>query len=83
MSEKITLWTRQDQRFLDVIKKEKVFYSKKEYIEEKHDTLSAYYLPLYDWFVEEAEKLLQKKIKHKSVYIPFLKIANFKQYPLD
>lgn len=32
---------------------------------------------------EEAEKLLQKKIKHKSVYIPFLKIANFKQYPLD
>lgn len=32
---------------------------------------------------EEAEKLLQRRIKHKSVYIPFLKIANFKQYPLD
>lgn len=60
MSEKITLWTRQDQRFLDVIKKEKVFYSKKEYIEEKHDTLSAYYLPLYDWFVEEAEKRVSR-----------------------
>lgn len=54
--EKISLWTRQDQRFLDVIEKEGVFRTKREYIEEKNDTLSSYYFPLYDWFVEEANK---------------------------
>lgn len=54
--EKVTLWTRQDQRFLDVIEKEGVFHTKREYIIEKNDTLSDYYLTLYDWFVAEADR---------------------------
>lgn len=62
MSEKITLWTRQDQRFLDVMKSENVFYSKKEYIQEKNDSLSNYYLTLYDWFVAAAEKRVKRPI---------------------
>ncbi|MDO4712131.1 MAG: DUF3841 domain-containing protein [Peptostreptococcaceae bacterium] len=53
---KVKLWTRQDVRFLDAIKKEGVFHAKKEYIEEKNQELSLYFLKLYDWFVAEASK---------------------------
>ena len=53
---KVTLWTRQDSRFLDAIKKEGVFYVKKEYIDEKFDDLAPYFIKLYSWFVENAEK---------------------------
>lgn len=53
---KVKLWTRQDVRFLDAIKKEGVFHAKKEYIEEKNQELSSYFLKLYDWFVAEASK---------------------------
>lgn len=57
---KVTLWTRQDTRFLDAIRQEGVFHAKKEYIEEKNQELSPYFLKLYDWFVAEADKIVPK-----------------------
>ena len=53
---KVTLWTRQDIRFLDAIKKDGVFIAKREYIEQKNEELTSYFLRLYDWFVAEASK---------------------------
>ncbi len=53
---KVTLWTRQDKRFLNAIEKNGVFHAKKEYIEEKNQELTPYFLKLYDWFVAEASK---------------------------
>ncbi len=63
MGERISLWTRQDKRFIEVMEKEKIFYAKKEYIEEKNDSLAGYYLPLYDWFVAEAQKRVPRPPK--------------------
>lgn len=53
---KVSLWTRQDERMLDDLKRQGVFYVKRRYIEEKNQELSDYYLPLYDWFVTAASK---------------------------
>lgn len=53
---KVILWTRQDIRFLDAIKKDGVFIAKREYIEQKNGELTSYFLRLYDWFVAEASK---------------------------
>lgn len=57
---KVRLWTRQDVRFLDAIKKEGVFYAKREYIEEKNKELTSYFIKLYDWFVTEASKIVPR-----------------------
>lgn len=57
---KITLWTRQDTRFIDAINKNGFYIAKKEYIQEKNQELSPYFLKLYDWFVHEAEKYVPR-----------------------
>ena len=53
---KVTLWTRQDERFLEAMQKDGVFHTKREYIEEKNQELTPYFIKLYDWFVTEASK---------------------------
>ncbi len=61
--EKVRLWTRQNQKFLEVLEKEGAFYSKKQYIVQKNDTLAGYYIELYDWFVKHAQQLVPKPEK--------------------
>ena len=61
--EKVRLWTRQNEKILDILEKEGVFYSKKQYIVQKNDTLAAYYIELYDWFVRHAQILVAKPEK--------------------
>lgn len=58
--EKVKLWTRQNRKILDILENEGVFYSKKEYIVQKNDTLSPYYIELYDWFVDHASEIVDK-----------------------
>lgn len=60
---KVSLWTRQDLRFLEVLKNEGVFRVKKQYIEEKNEELAPYFLMLYHWFVQEASKIVPKPEK--------------------
>lgn len=54
--EKVFLWTRQDRRMLEDLKRQGIFYVKREYIEAKNEDLTAYFLRLYDWFVQAASK---------------------------
>lgn len=54
--DKVTLWTRQDERMLSILEQEGVFRVQRRFVEEKNDTLVDYYLPLYDHFIRMAEK---------------------------
>lgn len=60
MMEKVTLWTRQDERMLSILEKEGVFRVERRFVEEKNDSLIDYYLPLYDHFIRMAEKRVKR-----------------------
>jgi hypothetical protein len=60
MSEKIKLWTRQDKNILKDLEKNGTYRVQKEYILQKMDTISDYYLKLYDWYVSQAEKIVPR-----------------------
>ncbi len=57
---KIKLWTRQHKDVLKELKNNGVYRAKKEYILQKMDTISDYYLNLYDWYVRHAEKIVPR-----------------------
>lgn len=61
--EKVHLWTRQNEKILDILEKEGVYYAKKKYIVQKNDTLANYYIELYDWFVRHGQKIVAKPEK--------------------
>lgn len=56
MSETIQLFTRQVQQVWDEIKNTGIYSVKEEYIREKNDTISDFYLELYRWYTKEAKK---------------------------
>lgn len=60
MSEMITLWTRQDKNVLKEIEENGTYRVRRDYILQKNDTISSYYLNLYDWYVAAAEKIVPK-----------------------
>ena len=59
-SRKVTLWTRQDIKSLDDIKKYGVYKVQREYIEEQHDEVADHYIKLYKWFTQAASKIVTK-----------------------
>jgi hypothetical protein len=60
MSEKIKLWTRQDKNILKDLEQNGTYRVKKEYIIQKNDNISDYYLKLYDWYISQAEKIVSR-----------------------
>ncbi|MBU5436979.1 DUF3841 domain-containing protein [Tissierella sp. MSJ-40] len=58
--EKIRIWTRQDKRVLKELEEKGIYRVKEEYIIEKMDTISDYYIRLYDWYVKKAEKIISR-----------------------
>lgn len=65
--DKVKLWTRQDKRILEDLKSTGVYRVKKEYILEKMDTMSDYYLGLYDWYSRQASRIVERP---PGVYYP-------------
>ncbi|WMM26305.1 DUF3841 domain-containing protein [Tissierella sp. MB52-C2] len=59
-NDKVKLWTRQHKNVLDELEKYGVYRVKKEYILEKMDTISDYYLNLYEWYGRNAAKIVPK-----------------------
>ncbi|AOY78149.1 DUF3841 domain-containing protein [Clostridium formicaceticum] len=57
---KVKLWTRQHKQVLKELEENGIYHAKKEYITEKMDDISEYYLKLYDWYVKEAEKIVPR-----------------------
>jgi len=60
MAKKVTLWTRQDIRSLDEIENKGVYWVKREYIEEQYGDIASHFIPLYQWFVDKASKMVPK-----------------------
>jgi putative aminopeptidase FrvX len=60
MDNKIRVWTRQDEKILDVLEKEGRHITKKEYIEEKMEDCSGVYLDVYSWYTEKAKAIVPK-----------------------
>lgn len=53
-----TLWTRQDIRSLDILKRENVFRNKGKYIKEQYGDIAPHFMEKYGWFVKEANKFV-------------------------
>lgn len=53
---KVTLWTQQDIRSLDELKKNGTIRIQKHHLEEKFELISGYVINLYSWFIQQAEK---------------------------
>lgn len=53
-----TLWTRQVPEVLEELKRSGRYFCKEEYIRQKNDTMSDYYLKLYEWYTREARKYI-------------------------
>ncbi|HRU42099.1 MAG TPA: DUF3841 domain-containing protein, partial [Candidatus Diapherotrites archaeon] len=59
-AKKVTLWTRQDIRSLEDLKKEGVIRIKRKHLAEKFDLIADYIINLYNWFVNAADKMVPK-----------------------
>ena len=59
-NDKVKLHTRQHKNVLDELNKYGVYRVKKEYILEKMDTISDYYLSLYEWYGRNAAKIVPR-----------------------
>lgn len=57
---KVTLWTRQDARSLEIYKAEGRVRIEGEHLKMKFTEISGYIMELYDWFVKAAEKVVPK-----------------------
>lgn len=57
---KINLFTCQNDKSLEILKKDKRIVNKKSYIEDSFGVISDIFIRGYDWFVKEAEKRVKK-----------------------
>lgn len=58
--DKVTLWTRQDIRSLDDLKRDGVVRIKRKHLEEKFEEIADYIIDLYNWFVDKANEMVTK-----------------------
>lgn len=56
----IILFTCQNDKSLEVLRKEKILVNKKSYIENSFGVISNIFIRGYDWFVKEAEKRVKR-----------------------
>lgn len=60
MNNKIRIWTRQHENILHVLEKDGRYIAKKEYIEEKMEECSKFYLDVYSWYTGKAKEIVAK-----------------------
>jgi hypothetical protein len=54
------LWTRQHKGILEDLEKNGVYRVKEEYIKQKLDTITPFYLKIYKWYATEGSKIVKK-----------------------
>lgn len=59
-NKRIKLWTRQNKGILTDLENYGVYRVKEEYIREKLDTITPFYLKAYKWYTEKASKIVSK-----------------------
>lgn len=73
---KIKLYTSQSDIVLQIIEKDGVCYSKKEFVSKKYSESSNIFITAYSWFVKEAEKIVKKPEKAEYPYWAFKDLYN-------
>lgn len=58
--QKIKLWTRQHENVLKSIEAFGIYRPKKEFLEQKFDSIWEYYSEVYRWYIERAEKIVPR-----------------------
>lgn len=53
------VWTRQVPAVWKELQEQGVYIVKKEYIEQKNDTIADFYIKLYEWYTKEARKYIE------------------------
>ncbi|HYE82130.1 MAG TPA: DUF3841 domain-containing protein [Clostridia bacterium] len=59
-SSKVRLWTRQHQNVLQELRANGVYKVRREYLLQKFDSISDYYLSIYRWYAERAERIVPR-----------------------
>lgn len=59
--DQIILYSPQSDAVIDAIQKDGVCYSKPEYIQAKYGESAPIFLTAYQWFVQQAEKLVKSR----------------------
>jgi len=75
MSTKIDIWTQQSSKVKDLLFKQQRLTVKKRYIKQKYGSEAKIFLKAYEFFVKEAEKIVEKP---KDAEYPFWAAANQK-----
>lgn len=52
------VWTRQVSAMWEELENCGIYHVKREYIEEKNDTIADFYIKLYEWYTKEARKYI-------------------------
>ena len=73
-NDKVKLWTRQHVNVLKELEEHGVYRVKREHILEKMDTISSYYLNLYEWYGRNAAKIVPRP--EGAIYPIWLSISN-------
>lgn len=60
MSNKIKVWTRQDENIIKILEADGRYIVKKEYIEEKMEDCAKFYLEVYSWYTDKAKDIVSK-----------------------
>lgn len=60
MGQKIKIWTRQHEDIVDILEKEERYIVKEEYITNKMENCSHFYLDVYTWYTKKAQKIVPK-----------------------
>lgn len=58
--EKVNLWTRQDEKILDILETEGIFQAKKRFVMEKYGDLFPLFDGIYSWLIFESDKIVKK-----------------------
>lgn len=72
----VRLYTSQADVVVNVIEKEGVCYSKKEFVQKKYGESAKIFTTAYSWFVKEAQKIVPRPEKAEYPYWAFDKLYN-------
>ena len=73
---KIKLYTSQSDIVLQIIEKDGVCYSKKEFVSKKYSESAPIFITAYSWFVKEFAKIIPKPEKAEYPYWAFKELYN-------
>ena len=77
----VRLFASLNNSVLDIIEREGICFSKKEFIKRKYQESSKIFITAYSWFAEEASKIVEKPDRAEYPYWVFIDLYNLERFP--